>query len=186
MSFCTLLVEGEAGYNVVCRAPFVKQHMDNMHRSTQQAGCNMTENSYTDGCLNSCCDYPPAGARDKKYLTPAALLASSEALQRGLAATSDQSVYNLRVQKVYMTVLYPILWNWEAVLKLAVASKKIHILPPTQAAAFDTFAGIYRRVKVRTFDGQQNHEGCINECPLTWMRAQLGLNASSAREGHQE
>ena len=46
------------------------------------------------------------------------------------------------------------------------------------AAAFAQFADIYRRVKVRTMDGKQNHVHCINECPLAWMRAQLGLNGS--------
>jgi hypothetical protein len=40
-------------------AQYVRAHMDNVHRSMQAAGCNSTANSYSDGCLNSCCDYPP-------------------------------------------------------------------------------------------------------------------------------
>ena len=40
-------------------ADYVQRHMQNMHGSIQRAGCNYTADSYSDGCLNSCCDYPP-------------------------------------------------------------------------------------------------------------------------------
>lgn len=57
---------------------------------------------------------------------------------------------------------------------------------PTLASAFDMFTSIYRRINVRTMDGQENHQGCLFECPLTRMRGQLGLNVSLAAETESE
>ena len=124
-------------------AQYVRAHMDNVHRSMQAAGCNSTANSYSDGCLNSCCDYPPgesirwavaasrcltqsayvdiaAGPRDKPYLNPRSLILSAQALRRGLAATNG-TIFQSRVNKVYFSVLYSILWNWDAVVHEAIA-----------------------------------------------------------------
>ena len=55
-----LIDEFLLGYYGPTGAAFVRAHLDNMQRAVQTAGCNSTANSYTDGCLNSCCDYPPS------------------------------------------------------------------------------------------------------------------------------
>ena len=97
------------------------------------------------------------GSRDKlhTYLNPKALVTSAQALQRGLVA-EYQAVYRARLEKVYMTVLCPILWNWQAVNQFAAATKiQEPGFPLSMSAAFDRFAGIYRRVGMRTMDGHQ-------------------------------
>jgi hypothetical protein len=152
-----LIDEFLVGFYGTTGSRFVRQHLDNMHQSVQMAGCNVTENNYSDGCLNSCCDYPPAGSRDKlhTYLTPTVLIASAQALQRGLTA-EHEAIYRARLEKVYMTVLYPVLWNWQAVVEFATAMKiNDPGFPAAMSATFDRFAGIYRRVKMRTMDGHQ-------------------------------
>ena len=124
------------GFYGVFGSKIVKQHMDNVYHSVQKTGCNTTENSYADGCLISCCDYPPAGSRDKSYLDPKTIITSAQALQRGLMAES-QATYHARLEKVYMTVLYSVLWNWEAVVGYATAMKiKEPGFPATMLATF--------------------------------------------------
>jgi hypothetical protein len=79
-------------------------------------------------------------------------------------------------------VLYSILWNWDAVAHAATSFSvpwRTVVPEPTLAAAFDHFAEIYRRINVRTIDGEENHQHCLFECPLMRMRAQLGLNANA-------
>ena len=179
-----LIEEFVNGYYGVHGAVYVRAHLDNMHRSVQSSGCNATENSYADGCLNSCCDYPPAGARDKleTYLNAEALIASAQVLQRGMSATNGTAPYQHRVSKVYFSVLYSILYNWDAVVHAAAASGiawRTFVPEQTLAGAFELFAGIYRRTNVRTIDGQQNHKHCLFACPLAQMRDQLGLTASA-------
>ena len=150
-----LIEEFLVGYYGSTGASYVRQHLDNMHRSVLTAGCNMSapppspgicecgtavyfpafrcvfhgaectafscdhclstifrhgsmwccccdhclSSSYATfhrgsavaiadrgGCLNSCCDYPPTGSRDKlhTYLNPRALITSAQALQVSL------------------------------------------------------------------------------------------------------
>ena len=60
------------------------------------------------------------GARDKlgTYLNPQALIRSAQALQRGIAATNG-TLFQFRVEKVYFSILYSIIWNWSAVVREA-------------------------------------------------------------------
>lgn len=65
-----------------------------------------------------------AGARDKleTYLNPQALIDSARGLWAGLLATNGTEFYH-RLEKVYFSVLYSILWNWHEVTHAASEAK---------------------------------------------------------------
>ena len=67
-------------------------------------------------------------------------------------------------------------------MNMSMSARKRHtVVPePTLARAFKRFASMYRHFNVRTMDGKENHQGCLFECPLLRMQAQLGLNETSA------
>ena len=77
-----------------------------------------------DGMANCPWLIPTVGARDKlgTYLNPLALITPARALQTGLVEISNGTDYHYRLEKVYFSVLYSILWNWDAVTRAAAAA----------------------------------------------------------------
>ena len=77
-------------------------YMDTMHAAVDE----------TNFYLHTCCTAAPKGT-SKAYLHPMSLITSAQALLAGERATSGEA--KQRIIKVSMSVLYPILWNWDEV-----------------------------------------------------------------------
>ena len=133
----------------------------------------------TNFYLNTCCTAAPKGT-SKVYLHPMSLIAGSQALLAGERATSGDA--RKRIVKASMSILYPILWNWDEVTSFAQAESiewSSVMTPQTKQAAWERFATLYNRTGTHMLNNDQGHHGCVNECPLAWMHDHL-FNTSNA------
>lgn len=138
-------------------------YMDIMHAAVDE----------TNFYLHTCCTAAPKGT-SKAYLHPMSLITSAQALLAGERATSGEP--KKRIIKAAMSVLYPILWNWDEVTSFAQAESiewTSVMVPQTKQAAWERFAELYNSTGTRMLNNDQGHKGCVGECPLAWMHAQL-------------
>eukprot|EP01043_Picozoa_sp_COSAG02_P020898 COSAG02_NODE_1044_length_15004_cov_106.824287_4_plen_304_part_00 len=138
-------------------------YMDTMHAAVDE----------TNFYLHTCCTAAPKGT-SKAYLHPMSLITSAQALLAGERATSGEA--KKRIIKASMSVLYPILWNWDEVTSFARAESiewSSVMTPQTKHAAWEHFAGLYNSTGTHMLNNGQGHSGCVGQCPLTWMRDHL-------------
>ena len=145
--------------------------MDTMHAAVDE----------TNFYLNTCCTPAPKGT-SKAYLHPMSLITSAQALFAGERATSGEA--KKRIVKASMSVLYPILWNWDEVTSFARAESiewSSVMAPQTKQAAWGRFAELYNSTGTHMLNNGQGHDGCVNECALAWMHDRL-FNSSRSSE----